>query len=221
MGRWLSMAKKFVEPVKSRGEVARLAQLQSEHGNAADELVRAERALDEALLSLSSEEDERKAERLRGDVREIRERRDDLSRLVVRVRSDFERVKSNAEATARAKAIARAREHADEMTAALRQMSAAGDMAASAARSFFASRDRFLEACPSDLTPSVTPPLWINPGQYLLRHIGARCPMFRSEALRGNDGRGIDYLAQVDEMALIHGDVLSRTFPTEPPSQAA
>ena len=228
MGWMTEMAKRITQAVRSTANrstdqqlAARAKQLEIELDAARSERARLERDLGEALLAVTDEASEARVARVRADLLEVHERVADIERMHRRVSEELTRAVENRAAQERAKAIAKAREHADEMTEALRKLSAAGDLAAAAARSFFAARDRFLEACPHDLRPAVTPPLWVNPGQYLQRHIGARCPMFRGEAMRGNDGRGIDYLAQVDEMALIHGDTLSRTFPSEPPSQAA
>lgn len=230
MPRWADKGKAVIAAAAVRLKsdtqrlAAQLANLELERTQVRIDRQKSEEELDTALLRASDPDiaDRPTAEDLAGmraEVRQWCDREAELDRLIRKVSEQAATARANAETAARAKAIERSRDALEDMTEALRMLSAAGDMVAAAARKFFSARERLFEHLPGDIRPLTTPSIWLRPEVYLLRHIGARSTIFRKEALAGTVN--VDRLAQVDEIAELHADACRQVFPNEQPPQAA
>ncbi len=176
--------------------------------------------LDRTLLGVrDGTADDAAVERARDALRQARDRVADIERLLRKLQQEIDRERHNQAAALHAKRVADAKDAADAMTDAMQRMVAGADLIVAGARQFFAARDRFLTTCPSELKPPHPPHIWGLPGVFVARYIGARCPLFRTEAMRG--GGSLEQLAMHNEPMDLHAAALSQVFPPDPPAQAA
>lgn len=223
---WYDMVQRLrkATPAKAKADTvdklaAQVAAAELERSTRQHEIERLEGELQAAMIAALEGGTGTAADRLRSELRIAREDLADSERLVAALQSRLAQARHNADAIARARRLADAREAADGMTHALKQLTAGADLIVSGARAFYAARSRFFEVCPEDIKPAAIPNVWANPETYLRRYVGARCPIFRGDAVRGTTN--FDRLALIDEMAELHADALAQVFPTNPPSKAA
>lgn len=196
---------------------AQLAELRLEQTNKGIEIDRLEAALKEAQLAAFDGGDEDAVELARDALLVARNEAADLAGLVAGLDERLSVAKRNRDAAVRVKAESQALEHLAEMEAAIQKMTAGAEMIAAAARGFNASRSRFFDVTP--VRPDHTPAVW-SPSleRLLMRHIGARCSMFRASVVGCEN---LDALAKANEMLLQHRDVMRQLFPDGPSSGTA
>jgi BMFP domain-containing protein YqiC len=194
-----------------------LAELRLEQTNKQIEVDQLESALKDAQLAAFDGGDEEAVELVRDVLLVARDQADDLASLIAGLDERLSVAKRNQAAAARAKAESQALEHLSEMEAEIQKMTAGAEMIAAAVRGFNASRSRFFDVTP--VRPEHTPTVWSSSLERLLmRHIGARCSMFRASIVGCEN---LDALAKANEMLVAHRDVMRQLFPDGPSSGAA
>ncbi len=181
------------------------------------EVERLEAAYDLALRASAETGNEESGDEALEALADARSELAKIERTVVIFRREYDQAVRQAADSARAVAEAKALEHLAEMEAEIQKMTAGAEMIAAAVRGFNASRSRFFDVTP--VRPDQTPAVW-SPSleRLLLRHIAARCSMFRASIVGCEN---LDALAKANEMLAAHRDVMRQLFPEPPTSKAA
>ena len=173
---------------------------------------RCERALQAARLAELDGGSEVGTERARKAWQEAVRDLDDIDGATAEVRLQKLALVQRIEAQAVAKRDEKAREHLAEMEANLQKIFAGCEIVAAGVRGFDASRARYYAVTPAP--PEPAPAVWTALDRFVMRAIGARCPVFRGTV---SGLPNAEHLATVNEFVTLHRDVVARLYPEPPP----